>query len=317
PRNGLNYPWVPGYYGRVSTVMLPSGYQPKESHALLGASFMNASGPGGIQILEKLLGIPEAHASKGLSSLQNGGLEAFLVTCGVTTTGALSSEVLKGVIKRQPVALALTAGLALDTMFNNGEFTKSLTKLTGKALRATQNAMDVVGWVTQDQGFAGFDLDRLQDFITDGVVGEPTLETFPEEDGNINIKLTTPVLDEGEIRDSIILMQVTQEDIEFADSAGIGDMKPGRGGKGVRWESHKKHKIRVMPGDPDADHECQREDYVKIVRDGQMRDVDGDIVESTKEFPKPTNNPDSHIQKTDWLKWAHPLHPTDPTGGVK
>ena len=34
----------------------------------------------------------------------------------------------------------------------------------------------------KDQGFAEFDRDRLQAFITYGVVGEPTLETFEHEE---------------------------------------------------------------------------------------------------------------------------------------
>ncbi len=185
PRNGLNYPWVPGYYGRVSTVMLPSGYQPKESHALLGASFMNASGPGGVRILEELLGIPEAHARKGLLPLQRGGLEEFLVTCGVTTTGALSSEVLKIVIKRHPVALALTAGLALDTMFNNGELSKFILEGLERGWDRVYDNLGSLNNVVTELLRKGLgsqqELKKLENILTNVAPGDPN-EFEPDSD---------------------------------------------------------------------------------------------------------------------------------------
>ncbi|PFX11059.1 hypothetical protein AWC38_SpisGene25505, partial [Stylophora pistillata] len=145
-----------------------------------------------LEILEQVLGIPQAYANVGVLELQNtGGVQNLLATYGGSAI-ALGNEAVHELMKRHPVALTVVAGLALDTMFNNGELVKSLDRLIESSaehvVQTVNTFMDVSNWVTKDQGFAGFDMDRLQAFITYGVVGEPTLETF-EHEGKVFVKL--------------------------------------------------------------------------------------------------------------------------------
>ncbi|MCP4923357.1 MAG: hypothetical protein GY915_04900 [bacterium] len=99
-KNGLQYPWYPGYY-RLSDVMLPRGYAPQEDHENLGLSFLKATGQDTLEILERVLGIPQAHASVGLLEIQNtGGLQNVLATYGGASL-AMGNQAIQTLIKRK------------------------------------------------------------------------------------------------------------------------------------------------------------------------------------------------------------------------
>lgn len=291
-RNSLCYPLCADDY-LLPHAMLPEGYGPQEGHEPLGSIFIQVAGNHAVESLEHILGIPALYSNAQADN---------------------------------PHMAMITTGLALDTMARNGELPKAMQKVARSGVpelaQATQNAMDVIDWVTHQEGFNAFDGDRMHQFITYGIVGETQIESYPREDGNQALKLITPVLDKGEIRNRIILTQITHEDVAFAKRANIpGGMRASKNGfeDGVRWFDEKGDRsIRIMNGNPEADHECQREDYVKVVRDGQMRDVNGGVVRAWDEgFEFPRDNPRSHIKKTEWHTWAHPLHPTDPTVVIK
>ncbi len=172
-------------------------------------------------------------------------------------------------------------------------------------LKTAQNAMeDVIKWVTADQGFAGLDLDRVQAFVTYGVVGEPHMETF-ERGENIEIKLITPVLDKGTITSGQILMKVGKKDIEFGDGAGLGKMKPEKGGRGLKWfiEGQYDNYIKLMPANPKARWDCQKVDYVRITRGGKVIGPDQKEIKGEK----PSHTKEAHIPRSVWRTWKHPL----------
>jgi hypothetical protein len=166
PRNGLCYPLYSVNY-RNPQAMIPRSYEPTDEHALMGATFLSAAGEGTLEILEKMLGIPSVYANT--HGLQPGGMQQALTLYGGTAM-VMGSEALKTLMKAHPYMAAVTTGLALDTMLNNGELTKVMTRLmqtaTEEVWKAAKTAMDVASWVTKDQGFAGFDGDRMKKFIT-------------------------------------------------------------------------------------------------------------------------------------------------------
>ncbi|PFX11087.1 hypothetical protein AWC38_SpisGene25443, partial [Stylophora pistillata] len=263
--------------------MIPRRYEPTDEHALMGAIFLSAAGEGTLEILEKMLGIPHVYANT--HGLQPGGMQQALTLYGGTAM-AMGSEALKTLMKAHPYMAAVTTGLALDTMLNNGELTKGMTRLmqtaTEEVWKAAKTAMDIASWVTKDQGFDGFDQGRMQKFIT-WVADEDKskiLATYGVERG-VQI-LSTPEIDAEDIK-RLIHMNITKGYIEFAEIAKIpGGIRPSEKGEeeGVRWFDEKGDKyIRIMNGKgDDAKHGCQREDYVKIVRRGQLRDKDGKAV---------------------------------------
>ncbi|PFX11037.1 hypothetical protein AWC38_SpisGene25548, partial [Stylophora pistillata] len=128
------------------------------------------------------------------------------------------------------------------------------------------------------EGFPAFDGDKMKKFIT-WVANEDKSKILAmwgiERGAQI---LSTPKLDAGDIK-RLIHMNVTKGDIEFAEISKIsGGMRPAKKGEeeGVRWFDGKTSGIRIMNGLGDrAKHACQREDYVKILRDGHLRDKDG------------------------------------------
>lgn len=139
--------------------ILVKSYVPKDKHALMGVTFLQAAGNGTLTILEEVLGIPkQAHASMNLQVLQSTGFKE-LATLTTGTGVALTSEALKTLMKTNPYTGALAVGLALDTMLNNGELTKALAEMVkssvGEVVQSANNAMDVIKWVTADQGFSG------------------------------------------------------------------------------------------------------------------------------------------------------------------
>lgn len=60
-----------------------------------------------------------------------------------------------------------------------------------------------------------------------------------------------------------------------------------------------------MPGDSAADWSSQKENYVQIRRDGKVIGPDQQEVKRTEEFPKPKNNPISHISEKNGCNGQH------------
>ena len=117
------------------------------------------------------------------------------------------------------------------------------------------------------------------------------------------------------MKEKMILMDLSQEEIDKAHSSGLDGPMPSRKEQGLKWADSDKgnNVIRLMKGKgAEADFDSQKEDYVKIVRGGQMLDQHGNVVSSGDDgFHNPSDNPRSHIKKSEWMKWKHPLHPTE------
>ena len=77
---------------------------------------------------------------------------------------------------------------------------------------------------------------------------------------------------------------------------------------GLRWtDKHADKYVRVMKADKTSPHVSQHQDYVQVRSGGKVLGKDQNPVLPTKEFPKPSDNPESHIPYKDWIKWDHPL----------
>lgn len=132
------------------------------------------------------------------------------------------------------------------------------------------------------------------------------LNIFPPEKGKVKIQITYPAQDSGM---QVLIFEVSKEAIDKANSAGLGEAKATNKGEGLKWQVGEKGKnvIRIMPGDPNATQDHQKEPYVKIVRDGKVIGPDQQELKPTDEFPKPKHNPKSHIRLEEWEKWETPL----------
>ncbi|MEP7348343.1 MAG: RHS repeat-associated core domain-containing protein [Sphingorhabdus sp.] len=95
--------------------------------------------------------------------------------------------------------------------------------------------------------------------------------------------------------------RATTQAAEIAAKRGLGSASASRGG-GVRFADGKGNQIRVERGDPKAPFASQRQPYVKETSGGRVRDVNGDPITKTKDFPEPSKNPAAHIPLDDWLK---------------
>jgi hypothetical protein len=64
--------------------------------------------------------------------------------------------------------------------------------------------------------------------------------------------------------------------------------KPANRGKGTTWFANNGHDyVRVMRGDPDSEYINSRSTYVRVQKNGQALDVNGNVV--------PSNSPEAHI----------------------
>jgi hypothetical protein len=119
-RNGLLYPVYQDDYRRRG-VMLPKGYELRDEHVNVGYELLENLGDCGTQILEELIGIPkQVHANPGV------------------------------VMGRGCQALAATTGLALDTMLNNGELTKSVERAIKGKVRGIYIHIQLINEVVQE-----------------------------------------------------------------------------------------------------------------------------------------------------------------------
>ncbi|PFX11617.1 hypothetical protein AWC38_SpisGene24576 [Stylophora pistillata] len=139
-RNGLLYPVYQDDY-RYRGVMLPQGYEPTNEHALMGATFLASAGHGTVEILEQVLGIPSAYA--GVSSLSSNVMQKALTLYGGTVM-AMGSEALKTIMKAHPYMAAVTTGLALDTMLNNGRLSRALVDAVERGLDYTSDLLNAL-----------------------------------------------------------------------------------------------------------------------------------------------------------------------------
>jgi hypothetical protein len=88
---------------------------------------------------------------------------------------------------------------------------------------------------------------------------------------------------------------------EVASKRGFGRIDASGTG-GVRFADGKGNQIRIERGKPKSDFASQRGPYVKETSGGKVRDVNGNEITPTKEFPKPKDNPAAHIPLKDWLR---------------
>lgn len=86
-----------------------------------------------------------------------------------------------------------------------------------------------------------------------------------------------------------------------AERFGMREARASQGGRGVRFGDGKGNSIRVERGNPKG-QPAQQNDYVKVTTGGKVRDVNGREVAPTRDFPKPSDNPASHIPLKDFLK---------------
>jgi RHS repeat-associated protein len=92
---------------------------------------------------------------------------------------------------------------------------------------------------------------------------------------------------------------------KIASRRGLGTASPSRTG-GVRFSGKKGESLRVEPGNPRSEFPSQRGPYVKETSGGKVRDINGDEVLPTREYPKPSDNPGSHIPLGDYLRTRKP-----------
>ena len=71
---------------------------------------------------------------------------------------------------------------------------------------------------------------------------------------------------------------------------------------GVKFFDGKGNQIRLERGNPKSDFASQRGDSAKVTLGGKVRDAKGEIIERTKEFPSPADNPRAHIPLKEFLK---------------
>lgn len=95
--------------------------------------------------------------------------------------------------------------------------------------------------------------------------------------------------------------RATSQAARIASQRGLGSARASRTG-GVRFGDGKGNAIRVERGNPKSDFAAQRGAYVKETRGGRVRDVNGDEVKPTEDFPNPSDNPAAHIPLKDWLR---------------
>ncbi|PFW97864.1 hypothetical protein AWC38_SpisGene25720, partial [Stylophora pistillata] len=101
--------------------MLPKGYELRDEHVNVGYELLENLVDCGTQILEELIGIPkQVHANPGV------------------------------VMGRGCQALAATTGLALDTMLNNGELTKSVERAIKSKVRGIYIHIQLINEVVQE-----------------------------------------------------------------------------------------------------------------------------------------------------------------------
>jgi len=82
--------------------------------------------------------------------------------------------------------------------------------------------------------------------------------------------------------------------------------------KGFLWSDGEKgnNYIRIMKGDPKAEHISQHVDYVRLVRNGQVIGRDGKpIIKETIPGLKPRKNPEAHIPLSEWVSWPEWFRP--------
>lgn len=95
--------------------------------------------------------------------------------------------------------------------------------------------------------------------------------------------------------------RATTQAAEVAAKRGFGSASASRGG-GVKFADGKGNQIRLERGNPKSEFASQRGPYVKETSGGKVRDVSGNEIAPTKEFPKPGDNPAAHISLKDWLR---------------
>lgn len=287
----------PDQFTGPNTAPLKASFQ---YHETLGHALLKAYGNAVDTLWCETLGackVNASYANMGLDILQKNGPQII----------SLANKSGRWVIK--------TAGIAASTMWND---------------HVKHWVTDVVDWMKSPTSILVSPLnwdDKAKLLITHGVVGVPKMHVTPVHGGKA-ITLTTPIVEDGIRKERIIHMQITDEDIKFAERAkethGLGEIKPADDGAGVKWDNAPQKKpgkvndgIRIMRGKGlEAQHPSQKDDYVKIIRGGKMLDVNGDEVKPGDDGVKyPKNNPRSHINKETWKKWKHPLHPTDLGGG--
>ena len=82
-----------------------------------------------------------------------------------------------------------------------------------------------------------------------------------------------------------------------------GLLSPKNPNPGIKFDGHKRDKIRIMKGKADAKWPSQQVDYVKVVSGGKMLDKFGVEVPKTDKYGGPKNHPASHIPVSEWMKW--------------